>query len=106
MNKKTSKNKPERTFTGDLQKSRAKIKPKNLDKSKEVKARDLSKNHKVKSRIKEKVKPGNKEKMKNITVRDIPENLWLKARAKAILEGKSASQLLIELIENYIKKGR
>lgn len=40
---------------------------------------------------------------KPITIRDVPVSLWKKVRAKAILEGKSAQQAVIELFRDYVK---
>jgi len=46
-----------------------------------------------------------KEKLtKPITIRDIPIKLWNEVKAKAILEGKSAKQIVIELFQKYTKK--
>ena len=44
------------------------------------------------------------EPTKPITIRDIPVELWQKVKAKAILEGKSARQVVIELFKEYAKK--
>ena len=45
-----------------------------------------------------------KETAKPITIRDIPVKLWNEVKAKAILEGKSARQVVIELFQKYTKK--
>jgi len=45
-----------------------------------------------------------KETAKPITIRDIPVKLWQKVKAKAILEGKSVRQVVIELCQQYTKK--
>ena len=41
---------------------------------------------------------------KPITIRDIPVKLWNEVKAKAILEGKSTKQVVIELFKKYTKK--
>lgn len=43
-----------------------------------------------------------KEKSKPITIRDIPTDLWKQVRAKAMLEGKTTRQAVIELFRGYI----
>lgn len=43
--------------------------------------------------------------MKPVTIRDIPVDLWKKVRAKAILEGKTVAQVVIELFKKYIASG-
>jgi len=45
-----------------------------------------------------------KEKLKPITIRDIPVELWKEVKAKAILEGKTTRQVVIELCQKYTKK--
>ena len=45
-----------------------------------------------------------KEKLKPITIRDIPVDLWREVKAKAILEGKTTRQIVIELFQKYTKK--
>jgi hypothetical protein len=46
-----------------------------------------------------------KEILKVISIRDIPVELWKQVKAKAILEGKTARQAVIELFQEYIKRG-
>jgi len=45
-----------------------------------------------------------KETLKPITIRDIPDKLWNEVKAKAILEGKTARGVVIELFQQYTKK--
>jgi len=45
-----------------------------------------------------------KEKLKPITIRDIPVKLWNEVKAKAILEGKTARGVVIELFKKYTEK--
>ena len=45
-----------------------------------------------------------KETARPITIRDIPVKLWNEVKAKAILEDKSAKQVVIELFQKYTKK--
>ncbi|UCH00298.1 MAG: hypothetical protein JSU78_07750 [Deltaproteobacteria bacterium] len=45
-----------------------------------------------------------KEILKPITIRAIPANLWNQVKAKAILEGKTAREVVIELFQQYTKK--
>ncbi len=42
--------------------------------------------------------------LKPITIRDIPIKLWQEVKAKAILEGKTARGVTIELFQQYTKK--
>ena len=46
----------------------------------------------------------NKKTSKPITIRKVPVELWQKVRAKAILEGKSTKEVVIELFQKYTKK--
>lgn len=46
-----------------------------------------------------------KETLKVISIRDIPVKLWQAVKATAILEGKTARQVVIELFQEYIKRG-
>jgi len=41
---------------------------------------------------------------KPITIRAIPVKLWNEVKAKAILEGKTAREVVIELFQKYTKK--
>ena len=45
-----------------------------------------------------------KETSKPITIKDIPIKLWAEFRAKAILEGKTTREVMIELFQKYTKK--
>ncbi len=45
-----------------------------------------------------------KEILRPITIRDIPVKLWQEVKAKAILEGKTARGVVIELFQKYTKK--
>jgi len=47
-----------------------------------------------------------KKTAKPITIRGIPVELWRKVRAKAVLEGKSTRQAVIELFEKYVADGQ
>ena len=42
--------------------------------------------------------------MATINLRDIPEDLHRKAKAKAAMEGITLKQLVIQAIEEYLKK--
>ena len=46
----------------------------------------------------------NKKTSKPVTIRNMPVELWQKVRAKAILEGRSTREVVIELFEQYIKR--
>lgn len=46
----------------------------------------------------------NKKTSKPITIRNIPVGLWNEVKAKAILEGKTARKVVIELFQKYTKK--
>ncbi len=46
-----------------------------------------------------------KETLKPITIRDIPAKLWNEVKANAILEGKTAREIVIRLFQDYVKKG-
>ncbi len=43
------------------------------------------------------------DKEKSIFIRRIPVDLWNQVRAKAMLEGKTARQAVIELFKEYTK---
>ena len=44
------------------------------------------------------------DKEKSIFIRRVPVSLWNEVRAKAILEGKTAREVVIELFQKYTKK--
>ncbi len=45
-----------------------------------------------------------KNKEKSIFIRRVPVELWNQVKAKAILEGKTARAVVIELFQEYTKK--
>ncbi len=47
-----------------------------------------------------------KKAAKTIAIRAIPVGLWRKVRAKAVLEGKSTRQAVIDLFEKYLAEGK
>ncbi len=45
-----------------------------------------------------------KNKEKSIFIRRVPVKLWNEVKSKAILEGKTAREVVIKLFQKYTKK--